>query len=296
MIGQFFGHYLLHNGFISRENFLKAMELKRDSHVKLGLLAIDANYLTAEQVNMIYQKQKTVDKKLGDLAIEMNLLTKEQVDELLQKQGNNYLSFAQTLVEYGFLTDDQLVRALADYKQKYDLSAQAFASEQDENIKTILEDFYSLVSCEQKDLYIKYIELFFKNVIRFIGDDFIPLLPTELSEYDMNCNVQQQIVGKVNLLTEIEAVESSFMKFAARYANDDVNNMQEDSVQSIIGDFLNLHNGLFIVNLSSEDGLELYLRPLGSSVQRTVRFENEIICIPLCFSFGIVNILLINQD
>lgn len=295
MIGQFFGNYLLNTGFISRENFLKAMELKRNSHVKLGLLAIDAGYLTPEQVNMLHQKQQTVDKKLGDLAVEMNLLTKEQVDELLQRQSNSYLSFAQTLVEHGFLTDAQLNQALADYKKKYSLSDKDFVSEQSESIKAILADFYGFESCGQEDIYIKYIELLFKNIVRFVGDDFIPLLPAELSEYDMNWNIQQQIVGKVNLLTVMEASKNSFIKFAERYADDD-SNMQKDYAQDAVGDFLNLHNGLFIVNLSSENSLELYLKPQESRNPGIVRFKKEIICLPLCFSFGIVNILLINQD
>lgn len=295
MIGQFFGNYLLNTGFISREDFLKAMELKRDSHVKLGLLAIDADYLTADQVNMLHQKQQTVDKKLGDLAVEMNLLTREQLDELLQRQANSYLSFAQTLVEQGFLTDAQLNQALADYKKKYALSDKDFSSEQSENLKVILEDFYDLGDGGQGEIYIKYIELLFKNIIRFVGDDFIPLSPAEFSEYDMNWNVQQQIAGKVNLLTGIEASKNSFMKFAERYA-DDYSKTLKDYAQDAVGDFLNLHNGLFIVNLSSNDSLELYLKPQESRAQGTVRFKKEMICLPLCFSFGIVNILLIDQD
>ncbi|MGM9572425.1 MAG: chemotaxis protein CheX [bacterium] len=294
MIGQFFGNYLLNIGSISREDLLKAMELKRDSQVKLGLLAIDAGYLTPEQVNMLNQKQQTADKKPEELAVEMNLLTEEQVNELLQRQADSYLSFAQTLVEQGFLTDAQLNQALADYKQKYALPEQDLDNEQGESIKAILEDFYSFGDSAEEEIYIKYIELIFKNIVKFIGDDFIPLSPAESSEYDMNWNVQQQIVGKVNLLTGIEASKNSFMKFAERYA--DETDMKKEYAQEVVGDFLNLHNGLFIVNLSSEDSLELYLRPQESIAQGTVRFKKEIICLPLCFSFGIVNVLLINQD
>ena len=45
MYTQFFGNYLLANGYVTRDQLFSAMRQEADQHMKLGTLAIHAGYL-----------------------------------------------------------------------------------------------------------------------------------------------------------------------------------------------------------------------------------------------------------
>ena len=47
MYTQFFGNYLLANGYVTRDQLFSAMRQEADQHMKLGTLAIHAGYMNA---------------------------------------------------------------------------------------------------------------------------------------------------------------------------------------------------------------------------------------------------------
>ena len=51
MYTQFFGNYLLANGYVTRDQLFSAMRQEADQHMKLGTLAIHAGYMNAAQVD-----------------------------------------------------------------------------------------------------------------------------------------------------------------------------------------------------------------------------------------------------
>ncbi|MBE6901294.1 MAG: hypothetical protein E7478_02360, partial [Ruminococcaceae bacterium] len=65
MFTQLFGHFLLNNNIITAEQLRAALEVKNNTHAKLGAMAIDAGYMTANQVDMVHEEQKRVDKRIG---------------------------------------------------------------------------------------------------------------------------------------------------------------------------------------------------------------------------------------
>ena len=70
----------------------------------------------------------------------------------------------------------------------------------------------------------------------------------------------------------------------------------DDLAKEVILDFLNLHNGLFVVDLSKEDSIELSLEP---PIQEDTDFSlrmGHITAIPVQFSFGKLTFLLIELD
>ena len=76
MFTQFFGSYLLNKKIVSAANLRVALEKKDTTRVKLGVLAINAGYMTAKQVDAIHKKQATVDKRIGDIAVDMGYFTR----------------------------------------------------------------------------------------------------------------------------------------------------------------------------------------------------------------------------
>ena len=50
MFTQYFGNYLIESGIISAEQFKEALQQIKDKRAKLGVLAIEAGYMTPAQV------------------------------------------------------------------------------------------------------------------------------------------------------------------------------------------------------------------------------------------------------
>lgn len=84
--------------------------------------------------------------------------------------------------------------------------------------------------------------------------------------------------------------ESTCIAFASRYVNEDFHSFDE-YVQSSLEDFLNLHNGLFNVNMSNEQGLELQLDVPNVVTDELVTFEHEAYMLPIVYSFGTIHFI-----
>ena len=57
MYTQFFGNYLLANGYVTQEQLFSAMRRQADKHIKLGTIAMHAGYMTASEVDTVYIRQ-----------------------------------------------------------------------------------------------------------------------------------------------------------------------------------------------------------------------------------------------
>ena len=57
-------------------------------------------------------------------------------------------------------------------------------------------------------------------------------------------------------------------------------------------DFLNLHNGLFIVNVSNESSMDLSISTPEVVDELILDFENRSYHFPILYSFGTVNFIL----
>lgn len=291
MFAQFFGSYLLNNGLVTASQLSKALEKKKNTKIKLGVLAIDAKLMTAQQVEDVHQKQATVDKRFGDLAVEMGYISKDDVEKLIASQPSDYLLLGQTLVNDGALTNEQFESAINDYKTKHSLSDDEISDDKNTKLSHIISEFYHFETAKNAKAYTAYLNLLFKNIIRFIGDDFTPLESSVVRSFDANYYVTQCVSGNLNCSTGVEAEEYQYLKFAGRFAQEEIT-CPDEYAHAAVGEFLNLHNGLFTVNLSNEFGVELNLEPQEYLENKTVAFENSAFCIPISFSFGIINFII----
>lgn len=291
MFAQFFGSYLLNNGLVTAEQLAQALEEKKNTRMKLGVLAINAKLMTAEQVEAVHQAQASMDMRFGDLAVHLGFITAKDVDTLLSAQPTDYLLLGQTLVNAGVLTNQQFETAINDYKTYHSLSDEDISNDQNTKLSRIISEFYHFETAENAKAYTAYLNLLFKNLIRFIGDDFTPLEATVVKDYDANYFVYQSVSGNLNCETGIEGEEYQYLKFASRFAGEDITEIGEFT-HAAVGEFLNLHNGLFTVNLSNDFGVELNLDPQDFKENQVVSYKNSAFCIPISFSFGIVNFII----
>ena len=101
-----------------------------------------------------------------------------------------------------------------------------------------------------------FIELLFNDFIRFIGSDYTPLSVEEVTEASIACCVKQEIHGDYAINTYISMDLDTAIAFATRYVHEQFHSYDE-YVQASLEDFLNLQNGLFIVNVSNTSNTEL---------------------------------------
>ena len=291
MFAQFFGSYLLNNGLVSAEQIATAFEEKKNTRMKLGVLAINAGLMTAEQVEAVHTAQASADKRFGDIAVEMGFLTNDDVEELLAKQPGDYLVFGQALVNIGALSGAQLEKALNDYKNNHSLSDSDISNDQSAKLSRLVNDFYNFETADNARAYTTYLTLLFKNIIRFIGDDFTPLEASVVRDYDANYMVVQSVEGGLSCKTGIEAEKYQYLKFAIRFASEEITQLDEYA-HAVVGEFLNLNNGLFTVNLSNDFGVELNIDPQSYIENEKVALDTPAFCVPISFSFGTVNFMI----
>lgn len=291
MFTQFFGNYLLNEGYLTSEQLTEALRDMKESRPKFGVLAMNEGYLTGEQIEYLHQKQMFENKRIGDLAVSMGYITQQQVEELLAKQPAGYLMLGQTLVDKGYISNIQFSEAINEYKKMYSLSEKDLQENHVEKFEKLMSELYLNDDIEAKEEYVEYIGLLFNNIIRFIGDDFIPLEVPQMAD-SSRCNcAYQDIEGEISFRSVIEGEGSTLLQFAARYAGDEFEEADE-YVMASAEDFLNLINGLFAVNMSNEKNMELKLAPPQFSTEcNSVRGE-VICCLPIGFTFGTINFIM----
>lgn len=291
MYSQFFGNYLLTKQIVTKEQLLRAMEIQHTKHVKIGTLAIHAGYMDASQVERVVVCQTHENKRFGELAIEYGYLTSEQRDALLEQQTPDYLLIGQALVDEGAISPEKLAACITSYQEEQQISQLDDTAVQQDNLQFLLKNLFLISSSYLPDYMLTYITLLFNNLIRFVGEDFTPLAPTLCTEHITNHCSSQIINGEFSMTSFIDMDETTAIKFASRYAGDTLTEYDE-YVKASIEDFLNLHNGLFCVNISNEDSVELMLNPPTNMENTLVSSLSELILFPIMYPFGILNILI----
>lgn len=288
MFTQFFGNYLLNRGLVTANQLSDALAVQKQTRLKLGVLAINAGYMTPEQVEKVHAEQQRADKRMGDIACEMGFLTPAQVDELLSAQGAAHLQLGQALVDSGAMTNASFADALNSYKAENSLTDIDFSDKSGTKINELVSSFYRFEGEPAKELLCEYVSLLFKNIIRFIGDDFTPLTPEKLPSVKLAFAAVQNTDGALSCITAIEGSEQAYINFGSRYAGERLTDADEMTDASN-GEFLNLHNGLFCVNVSNFRGQEIKLSP--QEYVRSGSIAQTVYRIPLVFPFGTVNFL-----
>ena len=134
--------------------------------------------------------------------------------------------------------------------------------------------------------------LIFSNLIRFVGEDFTPLAPVPCTEYTTTYCVTQSISGPVTLTSGVDMEPDVAMAFASRYAKMEFTEFDE-YVSASLEDFLNLHNGLFSVNMSNMYSEEIQLEPPMHEESPVIEMAEDSFVMPVIYPFGTVYLLII---
>lgn len=138
-----------------------------------------------------------------------------------------------------------------------------------------------------------YIEKLIYDVITYVDDD-IKVDNIEIIEnYSIEAELSQEITGVPSAYSAIDGSADSLAGFAEKYSHLGITEFNLLAREAII-DFLNLHNGLFVVDLSKNKICELSLGVPKQNGNYSLDYNKckSITVIPIMFSFGIIKFLL----
>ena len=291
MYSQFFGSYLLRRDAITPEQLTHAISQLSAAHIKLGTLAMHKGYMVASEVDEVCFLQTREDRRFGEIAIERGYLTEDQVRELLKTQIPDFILFGQCLVDDGAISYEELQTLVLDYEAENEMYDIDLNIESKEKITQLIERFFLVAEVPITEYSIMYMELMFNNLVRFIGDDFTPLTPIPCDEFPVNYCVSQRIHGKVNCISRVDMEEDVAIAFASRYAKTTFTEFDE-YVQASIEDFINLHNGLFMVNMSNEHSIELSLDPPSVDTTEALSLSSTTFILPVIYPICAIHLII----
>lgn len=291
MFSQLFGNYLLRKEIVSPEQLINAIAIASSSRVKLGTMCIHSGLMTPAEVEKIYIMQTHQDKRFGELAVQEGYLSEDAINKLLNQQAPDYLLLAQALIEEGVFTHEDAEKYLYDYQTETELYDLDITDDHKDRFEKMVSNFCAVNDIAGKDYLTTYLQLLFNNLIRFIGDDFTPMNIAPFDEYATTCCAYQTINGEHNISFAMDMTEGSAIAFASRYAGEDFDEYDE-YVAASLEDFINLHNGLYVVNVSNTHSLELVLAPPASLVNDLYSPEGTTYLLPIHYTFGTINFII----
>lgn len=261
MYDKLFGSYLLNKGVLSAEALREILDEQQSIRVKIGVLAIRHGLMSGSQVEEVTQLQRTMDKRFGEIAVGKGYLTEEQVETLLAAQGGEVnLKVGQAAIDKGYLNYEQLDSELSLFEKESGLSQVQLLALRDGDPDRIVRELLDFSHLAAADLYYDYVSLFLRSAVRFL--DRQPWLSLSLddgmSAADL-VTVTQRMQNGADLLTGFITDNDGLFSIAGAFAKMEMGGDRE-LAEASVGEFLNLHNGIFTVNMSDR-GIKLDLQP-----------------------------------
>ncbi len=241
MFSKYFGNFLLNKGIITSEQLKEVFQEEKNSHVKLGILALNKGFMTLEQIEEVNEAQMATDKRFGEIAIEKGFLTVDKLEELLTGQKTSYLLLSQILLDKNILTLEQISKYLFNYKNENGLSNEDLQELTNDNVEKIIA---SSLHTPNATIH-EYITLLVKNIERHLHEKPYVEQLNALPNFPLIAN--QKIIGEYNLDTYLLLNEQDFIKVASTFAEEVLTEIDELCISAVL-EFLNLQNGIFIVN------------------------------------------------
>lgn len=252
MYDKFFGNYLLNKGILPKEALRKALKKQQNARVKMGMLAMKQGLITGSQVEEISLLQRKTDRRFGEIAVDKGYMSGAQVEDLLKVQSEeSNLLLGQAAVDLGYITYEQLEKELTLFEQECGLNKVQIAALQDGDIDSIVRQLLDFKDAARSDIYYDYVALFLKNMIRFLDQQPWLALDPLHGEAEM-VMVSQSLVQDKPLLTAMFLSVDCLNEVASSFAKIDNIKGDRELAEASVAEFLNLHNGIFSVNMSNK--------------------------------------------
>lgn len=287
MLNQYFGQYLLNKGMLTHVQLRKILQCEQIVKVKLGVLAVNAGLMTAVQVEEVHDLQWAKDQRFGTLAVQQGYLTSEQVDQLLESQQEGHLTIMQAIIDTENMTLVAVEKALLDFREEYGVKDRLDDTDDENKVIKKWVDFSA--AGDKADLLYNYVGLAQRNVVRFLNDT--PFIFEQIAEREQTPRwlATQQIIGDVPFSTGLLMDESALLEIASRFYGEKLSAVDELVLDSV-GEFLNVHNGVFCSFLSDAGVMADLQPPSVKQMDKPFQLSNHRVAIGT--SFGAFEIIL----
>lgn len=159
------------------------------------------------------------------------------------------------------------------------------------------ETNFKEISKDSSDFVNAYIRKLILNLLSYVNDDFTIGDIELVNEYAAKRELSQEITGVPSAYSAIDSDEDALIHFADDYSKMGIKEYDALAKESIL-DFLNLHNGLFVVELSKLNICELMLSApkQNGAFLMTSPVMGHITVIPVTFSYGTIKFLLCETE
>lgn len=167
----------------------------------------------------------------------------------------------------------------------------------EELLQEILDNSnYSQIKTSVNEFTRKYIKKLLLDIILYVDANISLGDITFCDNYNLEHEVSQEIVGVPSAYSAIDANSKVLTAFAENYSRLGIAEFDSLCKEALL-DFLNLHNGLFVVELSENNICELSLGVPKESNDYKLELSNElqgrITLIPVNFSYGTITFVLL---
>lgn len=169
----------------------------------------------------------------------------------------------------------------------------------DEIIEKILatSNISSLSPDVANEFIIAYIKKLVQDVVLYV-DKNISVGNIEFKDvYEVEHEISQEITGLPSAYSAMDGEIRALTAFAESYSNLGVADYDE-LCKEVLLDFMNLHNGLFIVHLSEKNICELSLSVPKQNGHKSIKSpaSGKVTIIPINFSYGTIKFLLVQLE
>lgn len=269
MGNRYFSQYLLNAGVLDAGNISDVMPKSAHAVPQLHILAMQQHLLSESQV----EELSTADDVVKTLE-EAKMLSDAQIESLKNTVPGRDARVAQTLLDEHIADLKTIERCFREYDN--------------DELHPIKDAVKKIVSKYEEmnpvaDIYGEYTEMFVGALQRFMNTDAVVL--TEATDLDFAGTriVSQRMGGQLSLAVAVLAQNQMFLEMARRYSGEDLTELDELAEDSL-AEFINVLNGLYIVNLSGRDlDMDLDMPRSGQDVGPTA---SNLIAMRMVTDFG----------
>jgi CheY-specific phosphatase CheX len=151
----------------------------------------------------------------------------------------------QVIADKKYMTLAAVEKALRNFREEYGTTDQA--CDIDSLLIKQMVDFSA--TGDKDELLYNYIGLLKRNVLRFLNDAAFVFMQITEHEETSQWIVSQQIIGDISLSTGIIMDKPVLLEIASRFYGEKLVEVDEMALDTV-GEFLNVHNGVFCSSLS----------------------------------------------
>ena len=235
----YFAQYLLDSGVLKEADVQGVLHRAAAVEPGVALLSLENGLVSASQLEALDGKLSDVD--FIESALEEHLLTASQISNLRQAAVQKESRLAQLLLDEGVMSLSRLESALQECEA---LEPNPVEEIVERGLKSRGAEFLDT------EIYTEYVDLFFVSLQRFMDTDVVIVSKAgESVDSSRKHLVSQRMTGDLGFAGGVYADEKTLINIARRYSHEDITRLNDMAIDCL-SEFINVLNGLYIVNLS----------------------------------------------